>query len=414
MFGPGFKLTLTHQPQACSISHLTNTFSISTDVLMRNLSLKKTLTNKCTFKHFTLVKPFTLVHTCVLQNWDKLMHVCVHMRTRGLEMLVLRKLRFGCRKWLHTSNKITSTRRYLFLLNEDVLLCSETWPYRWCHSPPSPYSTTPRHYCMQPWKQTQTAPRRSLWPPEWWYHWCASSSPDQPGNSTSLNLDPFKSNNNISVVGLASPGSTQSGCFARETKRWSSRACPDGQSEGAMWSCRCPRYGMNWRLKCACLRWAGTSFPVALSNLPCLNRLWMLSRRREGEAKQEKEEERGKMNTPTEKERRTLTLHPVKEVVKQCHWQNVFTNKTFRIRCRRAEVHRATWKTAKTNNCWSAFNISASFIYHLVHSPPVPCAACTLCGKPPGWSECTEPQWKAQRGWSLCCRYLCYQQRPVT
>lgn len=116
MFGPGFKLTLTHQPQACSISHLTNTFSISTDVLMRNLSLKKTLTNKCTFKHFTLVKPFTLVHTCVLQKWDKLMHVCVHIRTRGLEMLVLRKLRFCCRKWLHTSNKITSTRRYFILV----------------------------------------------------------------------------------------------------------------------------------------------------------------------------------------------------------------------------------------------------------------------------------------------------------
>lgn len=347
MFGPGFKLTVTHQPQACSVSHLTNTFSISTDVLMRNLSFKKK-------KPWLINVPLNILPWLNLLPW----FTPVFYKTETNSCMYVFIWGHGAlRCWCSGSwgsaagsdctraTKSPAKEDIYSLVNEDVLLCSETWPYRCCHSPPSPYSTTPRHYCMQPWKRTQTAPRRSLWPPEWWYHWCASSSPDQPGKSTSLNLNPFKSNNNISVVGLASPGATQSGCCARETKRLSSRACPDGQSEGAMWSCRCPRYGTNWRLKCACLRWAGTSFPVALSNLPCLNKLWMLSRRREGEAKQEKEEERGKMNAPTEKERRTLTLHPVKEVVKQCHWQNVFTNKTFRIRCRGAEVHRATWKT---------------------------------------------------------------------
>lgn len=248
-------------------------------------------------------------HTCVWLNWDKLVHVWAHTRTWGLEMLLLRTFRF----W------------HLFLVNEDVWPCCESPPYRCCPSPPSPYSTTSRRYCTQPWKQTQTAPRQSLWPPEWWSHWCASSSPDQPGNSTRLNLSPSKSNNNGSAVGLASPGSTRSGCCWRETKRSSSRACPDGQSGGAMWSCRCPRSGKNWRLKFACLRWAGTSSPAALSNLPCLNKLWMLSRRREGEAKQG---ERGRVGGKNEythrKERRTLTLHPVKKVVKQHHWQNLF------------------------------------------------------------------------------------------
>lgn len=120
-----------------------------------------------------------MVHTCVWLNWDKLVHLWAHMRTWGLEMLLLRTFRF----W------------HLFLVNEDVRPCSESSPYRCCPSPASLYSTTSRRYCTQPWKQTQTAPRRSLWPPEWWSRWCASSSPDQPGNSTRLNLSPFKSNN---------------------------------------------------------------------------------------------------------------------------------------------------------------------------------------------------------------------------
>lgn len=97
----------------------------------------------------------------------------------------------------------------------------------------------------------------------------------------------------ILVPGSDSLGSTRSGYCARGTKRWSSRVCPDGQTEGATWSCQCPTCGKSWRLKSVRLRWAGTSFPEALSNLPCLNKLWILSRRREGEAKQEKEEEWG-------------------------------------------------------------------------------------------------------------------------
>lgn len=52
-------------------------------------------------------------------------------------------------------------------------------------------------------------------------------------------------------------------------------------------------------------------------------------------------------------------------------------------------------------------------VYHWVHSPPAPCAACRPCGKPQGWCGCTEPREEGQTCWSLCCRYLYCPRKPA-
>lgn len=114
-------------------------------------------------------------------------------------------------------------------------------------------------------------------PDPWIHHKC----------TISLILKVWKLHN---YPALLLPAATQTGCWWQRSRRWSFPVCPVGRSVAARWRPRCPMCGSCWRTLSACPTPVGTSFPLALNNLRCLNRLWRWDQRRHKETEKRRME----------------------------------------------------------------------------------------------------------------------------